>query len=89
VSETHPGKEQAMLEFVRLLDAICPTFRNHVNEKMILHNDKTLKRSPSLKEDVLDRYIFYLAQIEKIGIKILNFQIVLLLVPISRHKYCK
>lgn len=33
LSETNPGKEQSMLEFIRLLDAICPTFRTHVQEQ--------------------------------------------------------
>lgn len=33
ISDTNPGKEEAMLEFVRLLDAVCPAFRDHMNRK--------------------------------------------------------
>uniref|UniRef100_A0A7E4VVC6 ACB domain-containing protein n=1 Tax=Panagrellus redivivus TaxID=6233 RepID=A0A7E4VVC6_PANRE len=35
-------QEQAMLEFVRLLDVVCPTFKPHINEKAALETSKAI-----------------------------------------------
>lgn len=36
------SREEAMLEFVRLLDVVCPTFKPHINERAAIETSKAV-----------------------------------------------